>query len=90
MGPLKQCPDGHLIMTLSSGPSVEFMMNRQLTSAGSPHLTAPSRSMYAGQTRNMIWPLTIAPPSARVPPPCRADGAGTTRPPPHQAWMQAM
>jgi hypothetical protein len=31
--PLKQGPDGHLIMPLSSGPSDEFMTNRQLASA---------------------------------------------------------
>jgi hypothetical protein len=44
MGPLNQCPAGHLIMALSRGPSVERMMNRHLTSAGSPHLAAPSSS----------------------------------------------
>ena len=44
MAPLKQWPAGHLIMTPSMGPSVERMVNRQLTSAGSPHRTAPSWS----------------------------------------------
>ena len=45
MAPLKQWPAGHLIMTPSTGPSVERMVNRHLTSAGSPHRTAPSWSM---------------------------------------------
>jgi hypothetical protein len=54
MGPLKQWPTGHLIMALSSGPSVERMVNRHLTSAGSPHRTVPSRSRQAGQFRNII------------------------------------
>jgi hypothetical protein len=44
MGPLNQWPAGHLIMALSMGPSVERMMNRRLTSAGSPHRVAPSWS----------------------------------------------
>jgi hypothetical protein len=61
MGPLKKWPEGHLIMALSSGPSVEFMMNRHLTSAGSAHLTASSSSRYAGQSRNMIWWLITSP-----------------------------
>jgi hypothetical protein len=54
MDPLKQWPTGHLIMALSSGPSVERMMNRHLTSAGSPHRTVPSWSRWAGQFRNII------------------------------------
>jgi hypothetical protein len=37
MGALKMWPTGHLIMTLSSGPSVDLMMNLQRTSAGNPH-----------------------------------------------------
>ena len=44
MAPLNQWPVGHLIMALSMGPSVERMVNRHLTSAGSPHLMAPSSS----------------------------------------------
>jgi hypothetical protein len=44
MGPLNRWPAGHLIMALSSGPSVEFMMYRLCTQAGSPHLTLPSAS----------------------------------------------
>ena len=44
MAPLNQWPAGHLIMALSTGPSVERMVNRHLTSAGSPHLMAPSSS----------------------------------------------
>ena len=44
MAPLNQWPAGHLIMALSMGPSVERMVNRHLTSAGSPHRAALSRS----------------------------------------------
>ena len=44
MGPLKKWPAGHLIMTFSRAPSVERMVNRHLTSAGSPHRTALSWS----------------------------------------------
>ena len=59
MGPLNQCPAGHLIMTLSWGPPVEHMVYRHLTSAGSPHRTVPSWSNQAGQSRNN-WPPLIA------------------------------
>jgi hypothetical protein len=41
-------------MALSMGPSVERMVNRQLTSAGSPHRTAPFWSRWAGQSRNIM------------------------------------
>ena len=41
MVPLNQCPAGHLIMVLSSGPSVERMVNRHRSSAGSPQRRAP-------------------------------------------------
>ena len=34
MGPLNQCPAGHLIVALSRGPSVERVMYLRLTSAG--------------------------------------------------------
>jgi hypothetical protein len=44
MAPQKWWPAGHLIMALSMGPSVERMVNRHLTSAGSPHLAVPSSS----------------------------------------------
>jgi len=54
MGPLKWCPAGHLIMALSTGPSAELMVNRHLTSAGSPHRAASSWSRQAGQSRNII------------------------------------
>jgi hypothetical protein len=54
MAPQKQWPAGHLIMTPSTGPPVERMVNRHLTSAGSPHRRAPSWSMWAGQFRNII------------------------------------
>ena len=43
-GPVEPVACGHLIMALSTGPSVERMVNRHLTSAGSPHLMAPSSS----------------------------------------------
>jgi len=33
---------------------VERMVNRHLTSAGSPHRTAPSWSRQAGQSRNIM------------------------------------
>jgi len=39
-----RCPAGHWIMALSTGPSVECMVNRHLTSAGSPHRAAPTWS----------------------------------------------
>src|SRR5207344_2412126 len=41
ISPLNQWPSGHMILALSSGPSVEFMMYRTSTSAGSPHRAAP-------------------------------------------------
>ena len=41
-------------MALSRGPSVERMVNRHLTSAGSPHRTALAVSRWAGQSRNII------------------------------------
>jgi hypothetical protein len=44
MAPVNQWPAGHLIMAASRGPSVERMVNRHLTSAGSPHLTVRSSS----------------------------------------------
>ena len=44
VGPLNQRPAGHLIMTLSGGPSVERMVSRHGISAGSPHRTAPPGS----------------------------------------------
>jgi hypothetical protein len=41
-GALKWWRAGHWIMTLSSGPSLERMVNRHVTSAGRPHRTLPS------------------------------------------------
>jgi hypothetical protein len=41
-GALKWWRAGHCIMTLSSGPSLECMVNRHVTSAGRPHRTLPS------------------------------------------------
>ena len=58
-GALKWWPRGHVILALSSGPSVELMMYRIAASAGSPHRAAPSLSRYAGQLRNIAW-LSIA------------------------------
>ena len=58
-GPLKWWPRGRVIVALSSGPSVELMMYRPPTSAGSPHRAAPALSRYAGQLRNIAW-LSIA------------------------------
>ena len=54
MAPVKWWPAGHLIMALSMSPSVECMVNRHLTSAGSPHRAVPSWSRWAGQSRNII------------------------------------
>jgi hypothetical protein len=53
MGPLNQWPRGHLILALSSGPSVDLMVYRASTSAGSPHRTAPSRPRNAGQSTSI-------------------------------------
>ena len=44
MGPLNQWPRGHLILALSSGPSVEPVVYRATASAGRPHRVAPSLS----------------------------------------------
>ena len=71
IAPLNQCPAGHLILALSAGPSLELMVNWRSTSAGSPHLTAPSRSRKAGQSRNIIvvssnhkvWCMAVAAPA---------------------------
>jgi hypothetical protein len=41
-GALKWWRAGHWIMTLSSGPSLERMVNRHVTSAGRPHRTLRS------------------------------------------------
>src|SRR5262249_59047710 len=40
-------------MALSSRPSVDLILNRHRTSAGSPHRSLPSWSKYAGQSRNI-------------------------------------
>ena len=53
MGPLNQWPRGHLILALSSGPSVDLMVYRASTSAGSPHRTALSRPRNAGQSTSI-------------------------------------
>jgi hypothetical protein len=52
--PLNQRPAGHLMMAASTGPSVERMLIRRLTWAGSPHRAAPSWPRQAGQSRNII------------------------------------
>src|SRR5262249_58170746 len=59
MGPLNQWPFGHLIMAALRGPALERMVNRHRTSAGSPHLTVPPSSRYAGQSRNIMAPPLI-------------------------------
>jgi hypothetical protein len=41
IGPLNQWPSGHRILALSSGPPVDRIVYRWVTSAGSPHLDAP-------------------------------------------------
>lgn len=61
-GPLNQCPRGQRILALSSGPSVDRTVYRPSTSAGSPHRSAPCLSMYAGQSRNIMWVSIKQPP----------------------------
>jgi hypothetical protein len=53
MGPLNQWPRGHLILALSSGPSVDPMVYHVSTSARSPHRTAPSWPRNAGQSTSI-------------------------------------
>jgi hypothetical protein len=53
ISPLNQWPRGHLILALSSGPSVDLTMYRASTSAGSPHRAAPSWPRKAGQATNV-------------------------------------
>jgi hypothetical protein len=65
-GPLNQCPRGHLIFTLSSGPSDDRAVYRLSTAAGSPHRTVPLRSMYAGQSRNITQVSIETPPFEAV------------------------
>jgi hypothetical protein len=61
-GPLNACPRGHRIFALSSGPSVDVIVYRYSTAAGSPHRAAPPESMYAGQSRNITLALISNPP----------------------------
>jgi len=53
MGPLNQWPRGHLILALSSGPSVDLIVYHVSTSARSPHRTAPSWPRNAGQSTSI-------------------------------------
>jgi hypothetical protein len=61
-------------MALSRGPSLDRMVKRRLTSAGRPHLSMPSSSRYAGQSRNIIvaslnpgfWVLSPGRPASQV------------------------
>jgi hypothetical protein len=53
MGPLNQWPRGHLILALSSGPSVDPIVYHVSTWAGSPQRTAPSRPRKAGQSTSI-------------------------------------
>jgi hypothetical protein len=62
-GPLNQCPRGHRILMLSSGPSLDPSVYRYSTSAGSPHRAAPCRSRCSGQSRNITAASTYDPPS---------------------------
>jgi hypothetical protein len=55
MGPLNQCPRGHLILAASSGPSVDASVYRPSISAGRPQRAVPDLSRYAGQSRNIMW-----------------------------------
>lgn len=77
MGPLSRCPAGHLLMAFSRGPPVERMKSRHLTSAGSPHLAAPSSSRYAGsQGTSSDLHLSLGAGYGCLPRPC---SAGTSR-----------
>jgi hypothetical protein len=60
-GPLNQWPPGQRILALSTGPSDDWTAYLCSTSAGSPHLTAPCSSIYAGQSMK-IMPVSIATP----------------------------
>jgi hypothetical protein len=87
IGPFNPCPRGHRILALSSGPSVDLIVYRYSTSAGSPQRTAPCLSMYAGQSRNITLASIGNPPFPLEH--CRADartparqGRDTPRPAP--------
>ena len=54
IGPFKKWPRGHRILTLSSGPSVDWSRYGSWISAGSPHRARPRASRYAGQSTNLI------------------------------------
>src|SRR5690242_2981799 len=79
-----------MISALSSGPPADSWVYRSSTSAGRPHLTEPSSSKYAGQSRNVIWPSNPvaahprrreAAPSAPASPPGPAERIAASRDP---------
>src|SRR5690242_14855772 len=79
-----------MISALSSGPPADSWVYRSSTSAGRPHLTEPSSSKYAGQSRNVIWPSNPvaahprrreAAPSAPASPPGPAERIAASRNP---------
>jgi hypothetical protein len=65
-GPLNQWPRGQRTLALSSGPSDDRTAYRYSTSAGSPHLTAPSSSIYSGQSMK-IMSVSTATPAQSIP-----------------------
>src|SRR6202020_1260404 len=64
--PLNQWPRGQRTLTLSTGPSDDWTAYLRSTSAGSPHLTAPCSSIYAGQSMK-IMPVSTASPIRSMP-----------------------
>src|SRR5580698_9424184 len=77
-GPLNMWPSGQRILALSSGPSVDVIVYRSATSAGSPHRAVPCRSRYAGQSRNIVSAFMNGPPF-------QADPHGGASPPDYQS-----
>jgi hypothetical protein len=75
-GPLKKWPRGQRILAHSSGPLLVGPTYQYSTAAGSPHLTAPSSSVHAGQSRNITLARIAS--SRPAPPPSRARWAAET------------
>src|SRR6201996_6924483 len=59
--PLNQWPRGQRILALSTGPSDDWTAYLCSISAGSPHLSAPCLSIYAGQSIKITSVFTAAP-----------------------------
>ena len=65
-GPLNQWPRGQRILALSRGPPDDRTAYLCSTSAGSPHLTAPCSSIYAGQSMKIVSVSIKVPRSANA------------------------